>query len=140
MRNLHSEAAIWYLFTSAEFFEAAARECEETIEWFGSIAISRKVADFGRNNQIFKKFQQRARDFRRGADLAKLGDYQLIWDVAGSVNGDVRGIMEQPLQSWMTEVEHREFERVRISRLLFYAGQIERSLNCQDPPGYRRAF
>ena len=129
MRNLHLEAAIWYLFTSAEFFEAAARECEETMEWFGALAISRNVANFGRNNQIFDKFQQRARDFRRGTELAKLGDYELIWEVAGSINGDIRGIMEQPLHSWMTEAEYREFERVRISRLLFYAGQIESALN-----------
>lgn len=129
MRNLNLEAAIWYLFTSAEFFEAAACECEKTMEWFGSLAISRKVSDFGRNNQIYEKFKQRARDFKRGAELARLGDYELIWEIAGCINGDVRGMMEQPLHSWMTEAEHREFERVRIGRLITYAGQIESALN-----------
>lgn len=129
MRNLQLEAAVWYLFTSTEFFEAAAQECDETVEWFGTLAISRKVANFGRNNQIFDKFKQRARDFRRGAELAKLGDYQLIWDIAGNLSGDVRGMMEQPLHSWMTETEYREFESVRISRVMAYASQIESALN-----------
>jgi hypothetical protein len=129
MRSLQLETAIWHLFTSTEFFEAAARECEETMEWFGTLAISRQVANFGRNNQIFDKFKQWARDFRRGAELARLGDYQMIWDIAGYVSGDVRGMMEQPLHSWMTEAEYREFESVRISRVMTYAGQIESALN-----------
>jgi hypothetical protein len=99
------------------------------MEWFGTLAISRQVANFGRNNQIYDKFKQRARDFRRGAELARLGDYQLIWDIAGYVSGDVRGMMEQPLHSWMTEAEYREFESVRVSRVVTYAGQIESALN-----------
>jgi hypothetical protein len=129
MRNLQMEAAIWYLFTSADFFEAAARECEETLEWFGTLAISRHVANFGRNNQIFDKFKQRARDIRRGAELARLGDYRLVWDISDYVRGDVRGMLEQPLHSWMTEAEYKEFDSVRISRLMTYASQITRSLN-----------
>lgn len=76
MRDLNLEAAVWNLFTSPEFFEAAAQECEKTMEWFGTLAVGRQVANFGRNNQIFDKFKQRARDFRRGAELAKLGDYK----------------------------------------------------------------
>ena len=129
MRNLHLEAAVWHLFTSTEFFEAAAFECDETMKWFGTLAISRRVANFGRNNQIFDKFKTLARDFRRGAELAKLGDYQLVWRTARSVRGDVRGMMEQPLHSWMTAAEYEEFDGVRISRLMTYASQIERALN-----------
>jgi hypothetical protein len=129
MRNLKLEAAIWYLFTSTEFFEAAAQECEETMEWFGTLAISRQVANFGRNNQIFDQFKQWASNFRRGAELARIGDYQPIWDKAGYVSGDVRGMMEQPLHSWMTEAEYREFASVRVSRVMAYAGQIESALN-----------
>jgi hypothetical protein len=129
MRNLNLEASIWYLFTSFEFYEAAAQECDETTDWFGRLAVSRQVANFGRNNQIFDKFKQLAHDFRRGAALAKLGDYRLIWEVAGGVRSDVRGMMEQPLHSWMTETEYREFEKVRVSRLLTYARQITRALN-----------
>ncbi|HEX9171437.1 MAG TPA: hypothetical protein VF861_02135 [Telluria sp.] len=129
MRNLQLEAAIWNLFTSSEFFEAAACECEETMEWFGTLAISRQVAGFGRNNQIFDAFKTLASDFRRGAELARLGDYQLIWDTARCVNGDVRGMMEQPLHSWMTEAEYQVFSHVRISRLLTFASKIERALN-----------
>lgn len=129
MRSLHLEAAIWHLFTSVEFFEATARECEEVMEWFGNLAISRQVANFGRNNQIFDKFKQRASDFRRGAELAKLGDYRLVWDISDYIRGDVRGMMEQPLHSWMTETEYQEFDGVRISRLMTYARQITRALN-----------
>lgn len=129
MRDLQLEAAIWYLFTSPDFFEDAARKCEETMGWFGAIAISRHVANFGRNNQIFDKFKQRACDFKRGAALARLGDYELIWGTASAVSGDVRGILEQPLHSWMTEAEYQEFNDVRISRLLAYAGLIESALN-----------
>lgn len=129
MRDMNLEAAIWHLFTSLDFLEAAARECEDTMEWFGTLAISRGVPGFGRNNEIFDKFKAFARDFRRGAELAKLGDYKFIWNMAGSVRGDVRGMMEQPLHSWMTNAEYQEFSDMRISRLLTYAGQITRALN-----------
>lgn len=129
MRNINFEAAIWHLFTSTQFFEAAARECDEIMEWFGTLATSRKVANFGRNNQIFDKFKTLARNFRRGAELAVLGDYQLVWKTARGVRGDVRGMMEQPLHSWMTNAEYEEFNGVRISRLMAYASQIDRALN-----------
>lgn len=129
MRNLNLEASIWRLFTSIDFYEAAAQECEDTMEWFGKLAVSQRVANFGRNNQIFDKFKALARDFRRGAALAQLGDYKFIWQVADSVRGDVRGMMEQPLHSWMTEAEYNEFESVRISRLMTYSRQITRALN-----------
>lgn len=129
MRNLHLDAALWNLFASTEFFEAVARECEDTMKWFGTLAVSRQVADFGRNNQIYDKFKQRACDFMRGSELAQLGDYKLIWKTSSYISGDVRGMMEQPLHSWMTPAEFREFESVRISRLLNYATQIELALN-----------
>jgi hypothetical protein len=129
MRNLHLESAIWYLFTSAEFFEATAMECEKTMEWFGTLAISRQITNFGRNNQIYDKFKQRACDFRRAAELARLGDYRLLWDVSDFIRGDARGMLEQPLHSWMNEAEYQEFSDVRMGRLLAYAGQITRSLN-----------
>lgn len=129
MRNLQLEAAIWHLFTSIEFFEAAAYECEEIMDWFGTLAISRNVANFGRNNQIFDKFKKLAGDFRRGAEMAKLGDYKLIWTTARSVRGDVRGMLEQPLHSWMTKSEYEEFESVRINCLMKYAGRIDSALN-----------
>ncbi|GAA5013538.1 hypothetical protein GCM10025794_01920 [Massilia kyonggiensis] len=129
MRNMHLEAAIWTLFTSIEFYEEAARECERTMDWFGTLAIARRVANFGRNNQIYDTFKKRAADFRRGAELARLGDYELIWRISDSIRGDARGIMEQPLPSWMTNVEYQEFGEVRWSRLLAYASQITRALN-----------
>lgn len=128
MRNLNMEAAVWNLFTSTEFFEGAACECDATVEWFGTLAISRHVANFGRNNQIFDKFKQRARDFRRGAELARLGDYNLLWEISDCIRGDIRGMMEQPLHSWMTEIEYKEFSDVRVNRLSRYARVINRAL------------
>jgi len=128
MRNLSLEAAIWYFFTSNEFYESAARECDGIVEWFGSLAVSRHAAGFGRNGQIYDLFKKRANDFRTGAELARLGDYKLVWSMAGSIRGDMRGIMEQPLHSWMTEKEYYEFENVRVSRLMAYARNIESSL------------
>lgn len=129
MRNLHLEAAIWNIFTSSNFYEAAARECDDIMRWFGTIAISRQIADFGRNNHIFDMFKKRAKDFRRGAELARLGDYEFIWNISDYISGDVRGIMEQPLHSWMTEAEYQDFSNVRISRLLTYSRQITNSLS-----------
>ena len=52
MRNLNLEAAIWYLFTSPEFFEKAADDANSTMMWFESLAVRRHVSNFGRNNQI----------------------------------------------------------------------------------------
>lgn len=129
MNDMQLKAAIWSLFTSTEFFEAAARECEDTMRWFGTLAISQGVANFGRNNQIFDTFKRRAKDFRRGAELARYGDYRLIWSTAGSIRGDARGMIEQPLHSWMTKAEYEEFDDVRISRLVTYGGLIECALN-----------
>lgn len=129
MRNLNLEAAVWYLFASADFFEAAARECEETMGWFGALAITREVANFGRNNQIFDTFRTFARDFRRGAELARLGDYQTIWRTARNVSSDVRGMLEQPLHSWMTAAEYAELENIRIGGVMKYAGRIECAIN-----------
>ena len=129
MRNLHLEAAIWNLFTSTEFFETAAKECEDTMAWFGTLATARQTANFGRNNQIYDKFKKRACDFRRGAELARLGDYKYIFDIAEYISGDIRGIMEQSLYSWMTENEYKEFEKVRINRLSTLASHIRHALN-----------
>jgi len=129
MRNLNLEAAIWSLFASPEFFLEAARECDNTSEWFGNLAISRKSVNLGRNNQVFDTLKSLARDFNRGAELAKLGDYQLVWDTARSVRGDIRGMMEQPLQSWMNAVEYKEFSDSRIERISTYARQISTALH-----------
>lgn len=129
MRNMNVEAAIWYLLTSPDFFEDAAKECDATVEWFGTLAVARRVANFGRNNQIFDKIRTIARDFRRGAELAKLGDYKLVWDTARYVRGDVRGMLEQPLHSWMTDAEYDEFFDARIERVSAYARQIRRALH-----------
>ena len=129
MRNLNLEAAIWNLFTSIEFFEAAAGECLETMDWIGSIATSRGAVSFGRNNQIVDTLETLGRNLQKGIELARIGDYESIWDTASSVPSKVRGMMEQQLHGWMTEAECEELSSVRISRLMTYAGQIESALN-----------
>jgi len=128
MRNLNLEATVWYLFASPDFFEEGAKECDATLEWFGTLAVSRNVANFGRNNQLFDKIKNIASDFRRGADLARLGDYKLAWDTALCVPGDVRGMLEQPLRSWMCDDEYNEFFDVKIHRVAVYARQISKAL------------
>ncbi len=129
MRNLNLEASMWYLFSSPSFFNAASRECEDIMEWFGMLAISRKTEGFGRNNQIYEKFRELANDFKKGAELAAHGDYRMIWNTAGCVRGDVRGIMEQPLHSWMSESEYLQFSGIKISRVLAYSSLIVHTLN-----------
>lgn len=139
MRNINLEAAIFNLFTSDGFYNNAAVECKSVMEWFGCKAVSKGAAGFGRNNQIFDIFRQRANDFKRGAELAALGDYKPIWNVAVSIRGDVRGLLEQPLHGWMTDAEYDEFFSDRIERVMKYARRIERSLAnamVQGDPGY----
>lgn len=129
MRNINLEAAIWNFFTSVEFYEAAAEECERVAEWFGRIAVSRGVQNFGRNNQIYDKFRARSKDLRRGAQLASMGDYKPIWDISTEIRGDYRGILEQSLLSWMTREEFFEFESVKLARLTAYTATTSLALN-----------
>lgn len=129
MRDMNLEAAIWNFFASIEFFEGAAQECDDIVAWFSSLAISRGVANFGRNNQIFDTFGGLAREFRRGAELARHGEYKLIWEIARGVRGDIRGMMEQPLHSWMTAAEYKEFSEAKVSRLLSVSRKITHVLN-----------
>lgn len=128
MRNLHLEASIWNLFTSHKFTEAAAAECEGIASWFGNLAVSRGVPNFGRNNQIFDSFKGLARDFRRGIEMTRFDDYKLVWDCTHAVNSLARGMLEQPLRSWMNETEYREFENIRMNCLMKYTGRIESAL------------
>ena len=128
MRNLNLEAGIWYLFTSPEFFERAAEDADATMKWFEKLALSRQVTNYGRNDQIYEMFKKLASNYRRGAALARLGDYQLAFETAGSVRGNARGILEQPLHSWMTEKEYHEFDHIWLSRAMGYATLIRRTL------------
>jgi hypothetical protein len=129
MRNVNLEAALWGLFTSIEFFEETARECERIMNWFDTLVVAQGVANFGRNSQVCDTFEKRANDFRRGAELARRGDYELIWRISDTIRGDARGIMDQPLPSWMTSAEYKEFGDVKLSRLLTYASAITSALN-----------
>lgn len=128
MRNFNLEAAIWYLFASPEFYEKAAEDADATMKWFERLAIARQASNFGRNNKIYDTFKKLAFNYKRGATLARLDDYQLICDTADSFRGDVRGLLEQPLHSWMTEKEYDIFDRVWLSRAMAYASIIRRTL------------
>jgi hypothetical protein len=128
MRSLRLEAAIWDMFTSTDFFESAAQECDDMVAWFGNLAVARGTGNFGRNGQIFDKFKKLAIGFRRGSELVELDDYRLLWDISTCFSGDVRGMMEQPLHSWMTESELEEFSNNKIGRLFSYTDNIQRAL------------
>ena len=128
MRNFNLEAAIWYLFTSPEFFENAAEDANATMKWFETMAVSRQVANFGRHNQIYDTFKRLACNYTRGAALARLGDYHVVFDTATSVSGSARGMVEQPLHSWMTEKEYQEFDGIRLSRAMLYSNIITSAL------------
>lgn len=71
MRNVNLKTVLWNLFTSFEFFEETARECERIMNWFDILMVAQGVTNFGRNNQICDTFEKRASDFRRGAALAR---------------------------------------------------------------------
>jgi len=129
MRKINLEAAIWYLFVSPEFYEKAAEDADATMKWFQNLASARQVSNFGRNNQIYETFRQLASNYRHAAALSRPGDYRLIFDTASSVRGSARGIMEQPLNSWMTEKEFQEFDHGRLSRAMEYANIITSTLH-----------
>lgn len=128
MRNLRLEAAIWYLFTSPDFFEAAARECEGIVDWQISLAESQSGMKCSPNKEIVDKFRKRAGEFRRGAALARLGDYRFVWDIAGWIDSDVRLMIEQAPNGWTDLARTPEFNGGRISRLAAYARRIESAL------------
>ena len=124
MRNLNLEAAIWYLFTSPEFFELAAEDAEATMKWFENLAVSLQVVNFGRNNQIYEMFKKLGSNYRRGAALARLGDYQLAFETADSVRSvyDSRGDSDLAVQAIAKSgrthhgLVHRRGESPRIHR------------------------
>jgi len=128
MRDLQLEAAIWYLFTSTDFFEAAARECEGIVDWQISVAAAQFGMKCSPNKEIVEKFRKRAGEFRRGAELARLGDYRFVWDIAGWIDSDVRLMIEQAPNGWTELARTPEFNGGRISRLATYAGRIESAL------------
>ena len=129
MRNLQLEAAIWYLFTSMEFFEAAARECDGIVDWQISLATSQLGIKCSPNKELVDKFRKRAGEFRRGAELARLGEYKFVSDIAGWISSDVRNMIEQSPNGWTELARSPEFNGGRISRLSAYAGRIKSALH-----------
>jgi hypothetical protein len=129
MRNLQLEAAIWYLFTSKEFFEAAAQECEAVIDWQIYLATSQHGLKCSPNKEVVEKFRKRAHEFRRGAELARLDDYQFVWDTAGWIGSDIRAMIERSPNGWTELAQSPEFNGGTISRLSAFAGRIESALN-----------
>jgi hypothetical protein len=128
MRDLNREACIWYLFTSPEFFEAAALECESIIKWEIEFAAKRK---FSPNPEEIERFIKKADEFRHGAELATSGDYEAIWNVSRWFYSTVRGMIEtSPDNWWMTEEQWRLFgAEGRLDRLKKIATLIGDALN-----------
>jgi hypothetical protein len=127
MRNLNLEASIWYLFTSFEFFEAAARECEAIVEWKIAFAAKHQVSP----DRSIIEFTKCAHEFRHGAELARRGDYQYIWNISRWFYSDVRGMIESSPNNWrMDEAERRIFSAEgRLNRLEKFADRIGKALN-----------
>jgi hypothetical protein len=128
MRDLNLEASIWYLFTSPEFFEAAALECEAIIKWKIEFAAKRK---FSPDPEEIERFTKNANEFRRGAELAALGDYEAIWNLSRWFYSQVRSMIEQsPDNWWMTEEQRWIFSAEgRLDRLEKFASRIGNALN-----------
>lgn len=122
MRDLDLEAAIWNLFTSPRFFEAAARECERIVELYGARTLPNDV-ELAPDREMVAKFVRRAGDFRRGAELARCNDYHFVYKVAGSIHGDIRGIIEQV--GWMNLDRFTAFSGGRFERVGMLADRIE---------------
>lgn len=128
MRSLELETALWHRFTSKDFYLAAASESEEITRWFGTLAISKGVANLGCNNQVFDTFKNLANTIKAGASMAELGQYRPVMNAVRGLGGDIKGLMDQPLRSWMTAAEFDEFNNVKLCRLLTLTGLIRRAL------------
>lgn len=129
MRNLQLEAAIWYFFIAPEFYEMAAKECEDTMQWFGKLASSRGATNFGRNNQIYDSFRDAARNFYSAVQTVRHHDYEMAHNAASKISSDIRGMMEQPFHSWMSTSEYKEFSTERVNRILAYTNKIRHTLD-----------
>ncbi|XYJ10116.1 hypothetical protein ACSUZJ_22535 [Telluria sp. B2] len=125
MRNLHVEAEIWNLFTSAEFFGAAARECEEVASLYASTR-TREGIRVAPDKEMVDKFIERARGFRRGVIPAQFDDYQCVFETAGWIHSDIRNIIEKT--GWSELARLQDFSSGRLERLGRYCWRIESAL------------
>jgi len=127
-RDLHIETALWYFFTSPDFYEMGAKECEDMRDTFGGVAKTHGKTTYKRNGQIYDAFDKAARNFRRGIDFAKLDEYNVIFDAAQAVASDIRGMVQwSSPEAWMSEMESKEFHR-RTGRIGAYDYLIQHAL------------
>lgn len=127
-RDLNLEASLWYFFTSPEFYEMAAKECEDLRDMFSGAAKVHGKTTYKRNGQIHDAFNTAARNFKRGAGFARLEEYNVIYDAAGSVQSDIRGMTQWSSPDvWMDDAEREAFHR-GTGRVLVYHELIQHSL------------
>lgn len=127
-RDLNLEAWLWYFFTSPEFYEMGAQECEEMRDSFGGVAVTNGKTTYKRNGQIYDAFDTAARNFRRGIDFVRHEEYNVIYDAAQAVASDIRGMTQwSSPDAWMAPNEGKEFHR-RTGRILVFQELIDKSL------------
>lgn len=111
-RDLNLETALWYFFTSPEFYEMGAKECEDLRDMFSGVAVAHGKTTYKRNGQIYDAFNTASRNFRRGVEFAKLDEYNVIYDATGNVQSDIRGMTQwSSPEVWMNEAEQKAFSR-----------------------------
>lgn len=127
-RDLNLEAWLWYFFTSPEFYEMAAKECEDMRDTFGGVAMAHGKTSYKRNGQIYDAFNTAAQNFRRGIDFVKHEEYNVIYNAAQAVASDIRGMVQwSSPDAWMNEAESKEFHR-RTGRIGSYEYLIQHAL------------
>lgn len=106
----------------------AAKECEDTRDMFGGAAAAHAKTTYKRNGQIYDAFNTAARNFRRGVDFSKLNEYNVIYDAAGGIQSDIRGMTQwSSPEVWMDEAESKAFSRC-TSRIISYYSLIQHAL------------
>ncbi|XZG71817.1 hypothetical protein ACTSKR_08155 [Chitinibacteraceae bacterium HSL-7] len=125
-RNLNKEAWCWYHRTSEVFFNGAVDACQAVLDFFKAEALSRGLADYGRNNQIYDSWQKHVRELKLGIELARHGDYAPLEEACSSVNSTNRGVNQHVWMGWLGEAEGEYRRRAAIAG--DYASQIQEVL------------
>src|SRR5690606_12290667 len=79
---------------------------------FSGAAVAHGKTTYKRNGQIYDAFNAAARNFKRGVDFAKLDEYNVIYEAAGNVQSDIRGMTQWSSPDvWMDDTERKAFIR-----------------------------
>jgi hypothetical protein len=75
-RDLNKEAWCLNHITSEVFYQGAIDACLTVRGFFKGEALARNMANFGRNNQVYDKWVQHARELEQAIAFAKEDDYE----------------------------------------------------------------